>query len=252
MYQYAILSKKGAARLHNEDAIQVQKGSYINYKGTNEWLLAIISDGMGGHNAGEVASSTVSRYAPSLLQLHAMDIEKGSIYELLERGINLANAKILELANKRAEYTGMGATVTMGFIVDDVMHIAHVGDSRIYYLSSTGFKEITVDQTKAHELVESGEILVSDERKHPAHVLLTNYIGNDKLEKITHYNIKLEDSSKILFCTDGLHDVLTNDEIEAILKKDDLPEVLCKVLISSVIEKEGDDDVSVVVIINQK
>ena len=66
------------------------------------------------------------------------------------------------------------------------------------------------------------------------------------------YNIKLEDSSKILFCTDGLHDVLTNDEIEAILKKDDLPEVLCKVLISSVIEKEGDDDVSVVVIINQK
>lgn len=205
--------------------------------------LFVVADGMGGHRAGDFAS----RYTVEvILKSVRADRERNPI-KIIRKAIETANLKVLEKANSSEELAGMGTTVVAATVIGHYIYVANVGDSRVYLIRDT-IEQITKDHSLVEEMVRIGEINREQARNHPDKNIITRAVGVSSRVRIDFFDIKLERSDIILMCSDGLSNMIEDDEIERIIKEgNDLPEIALE-LIGEANQNGGKDNIAVVLI----
>ena len=205
--------------------------------------LFVVADGMGGHRAGDFAS----RYTVEvILKGVRADRERNPI-RIIRKAIETANLKVLEKANSSDELAGMGTTVVAATVIGNYIYVANVGDSRLYLIRDT-IEQITKDHSLVEEMVRIGEINREQARNHPDKNIITRAVGVSSRVRIDFFDIKLERGDIILMCSDGLSNMIEDDEIERIIKEgSDLPEIALE-LIGEANQNGGKDNIAVVLI----
>ncbi|MES9837704.1 MAG: protein phosphatase 2C domain-containing protein [Candidatus Thiodiazotropha sp.] len=206
----AMRTDRGVVREQNEDAVG----------GDPEAGLLILADGMGGANAGEVASSL----AVEMLMSHMASVtaERARVLgrDDLLNAVQGVNQAIMELSQQVPEYQGMGTTLVVGLFGKQSLLHAHVGDSRLYRLRSGGFEQMTRDHTMIQEMVDLGDF-ASFEQALMAGVptnILSRAVGSEDVLDIDLAESEIEIGDLYLFCSDGLTGMVTDDEIQSILE----------------------------------
>lgn len=212
-----VLSDLGNVRTNNEDIgmfYRIADDDITREKG----YLMMVADGMGGHNAGEVASrlavETISQ------EYFKQDGNNGNIEKNLSLAFAAANKKIFELAAANKAYQGMGTTCTALVIKGDAVYFAHAGDSRGYIIKNDAILRITEDHTYVQELVNKGEISSKDADTHSKRNILTNAMGTKPGIRIDTGKCEwaFELNDKLLLCSDGLYDYITEQEMKDIVQ----------------------------------
>lgn len=248
---FAALSDVGRTRSVNEDAFQLTdlttgksfevsptSGSF--QLGPNGALL-LISDGMGGHAAGEVASATVIASIRSALQSSAV----GPPQQRLEAAVRRANADVLAAAQAKGRH-GMGATLTGVLVDEQTAYIAEVGDSRAYLLRSGRLKQLTRDQSLVQMLVDQG-LMKPEEAEHSARKnILLQAIGSVSEVHAAIGQVMLRRGDKLLLCSDGISNAVAHDELLEILKANG-PWPACAHLVQLANERGGEDNLTALV-----
>ncbi|MCA9715368.1 MAG: serine/threonine-protein phosphatase [Myxococcales bacterium] len=207
--QMAGVCDPGMAREHNEDAISLQDDDGRGY------YMAIVCDGMGGHNAGEVASAiaveTISKYIED-------NFRKQGPRELLYHGFLLASTTITDYTARNPDTEGMGCTAVMVMGIRDKMWVAHSGDSRAYLVDKRAATPITLDHTMVQELVTKGVITREQAAVHPYRGRISRCLGHGRSKGVPDINAGIiEISDNILLCSDGLSDVVPAEQIHQII-----------------------------------
>ncbi len=226
----------GRTRDTNED-------SYFSY--LNEMLVGgMVADGMGGHNAGEVASRmTTMLVKDSIIQKFNPDLTCAECGEMIRRAFIDANAEIYEYARHHKEAEGMGTTASLGFIYKNKLITAHVGDSRVYTVTSEQIKQITTDHSYIQELLERGSISPEEVKNHPQKNIITRAIGTEPSIKV---DVKISDynGETVFICSDGLSNLVSDEQIfEIINANDDLQMAMVR-LVELANKKGGNDNIT--------
>ena len=228
----------GMKRAGNEDAFLLLPEKH----------LYIVSDGMGGHNAGEVASQTAVDALQAFFGSHAIQpIPPESTEEIMINAVHEANRQVFEKGRSAPEYSGMGCTLVVAFIDKSTLHVCHVGDSRVYVIDKKKIIQVSTDHSVVMELVNAGELTKAEARHSYLKNQLTQALGTSPVVRPEYIQRKLKKSDTILFCTDGLWDMLSDDEIYTVVKKGGTPEETCRKLISKANEAGGNDNITVVI-----
>ena len=239
------LSHKGYIRKVNQDAF-FQHDTLIGPLKN----LYVLADGMGGHRGGEVAS----KLAVDTI-IHSVKKANNSIepIQVLEQAILEANQRIFKEAVEDPTLYNMGTTVIASCIVEKKIYIAHVGDSR-FYVFTNHLEQITKDHSYVQELVDVGAITQEEARNHPQKNKITRAVGIDPSIQVDTYTIDLatiqSEIQYILICTDGLTNMITEEEISERIKKENSIQSICEKLISEALKAGGTDNITCIVIQN--
>ncbi|MGN0513186.1 MAG: Stp1/IreP family PP2C-type Ser/Thr phosphatase [Lachnospiraceae bacterium] len=205
--------------------------------------LFIVADGMGGHNAGDLASKlTVETIVDMVSSLDETDP-----VSLMSKAIVRANEAVIGKAKEAEEYNGMGTTVVVACIKDKMLYVANVGDSRLYVINRS-ITQITRDHSLVEELVSMGQLDRKAARTSQNKNIITRAIGAMKDVMADFFEIKLKDKDRILMCTDGLTNMVEDDEILGLVKSKDSIEARVLKLIQSANNHGGRDNVGVILI----
>ena len=203
--------------------------------------LFVVADGMGGHKAGDYASKyTVEVMKRELAQSEEKDVEKA-----LVSAIEKANREIIKKASEDEHLKGMGTTVVAATIVEHMMYFANVGDSRLYLINQ-GITQLTKDHSLVEEMVRLGGIKPEEAKHHPDKNIITRAIGAKNNVDVDFYEHRLKRGDIILMCTDGLSNMVEDEEIEKIIKSGrELPKIAMD-LIERANRNGGKDNIAVV------
>ncbi len=229
---------KGRKRSNNQDCIFVSYGPIGPLPN-----LYIVADGMGGHAAGDFAS----RFAISVM----LDfIKKSTItnpISLLKRAMILASNEIYKEAEKDKDKMGMGTTMVSCVIDGNEAYIANIGDSRLYIINDD-IKQITLDHSLVEELIRTGQLDRKKGRNHPEKNIITRAMGSRDEAMPDFFEITLNPGDRILMCSDGLSNMVENDEIRDIITEARSPEIAVEMLIEKANYYGGNDNISVIVV----
>ena len=223
-------SDVGLVRSHNEDSFLVRTPCFA------------VCDGMGGHAAGEVASSiaveTIGEKAPAT----ADDT-------LLGAAIEAANLAVIKGAEEGRGKPGMGCTASAALIDGNRMAIAHVGDSRIYLLHAGTLVRVTRDHSYVEELVDAGQITADEARVHPSRSIITRALGSDPDMYADHFSIEVSNGDRVILCSDGLSSMVPDSEIESLAVSSATPQQAADNLVSAALTAGGADNITVIVVV---
>ena len=222
-------SDVGLVRGHNEDAFLAQAP------------LFVVCDGMGGHAAGEVASHLAVEAIAERAPDHADEI-------LLGAAVEAANDAVLEGSLTGKGKPGMGCTATCVIIENNVMSVAHVGDSRVYLLHGGMLVRITHDHSYVEELVDAGEITADEARVHPSRSIITRALGSDPDMYADHFTLDVSIGDRVILCSDGLSSMVPDKQIEELAVSTVTPQAAADTLVSAALTAGGHDNVTVVVV----
>lgn len=220
---------RGKVRELNEDTF-----------GYNDCLF-VVADGMGGHQAGEVASAIA---VETILKANL----NGDIKVALKKTLALANQNILKQAEENIELTGMGTTVAVLYLENGLAYVTNIGDSRVYYLSDNELKLLTNDHSLVNELVKTGEITVEEAKSHPKRNILTQALGSNGTMDPEIIKIEINKGDKFLLCSDGLTGSVSETSIQELMTQMIDPEIIVDQLINSANEFGGGDNITVVLV----
>ena len=237
----------GMVRSHNEDSI-----------GTDAEIgLAVLADGMGGYNAGEVASgiavAMLSTEMKQALDNHEPHMIDGSGETLAEKFVRensaKANAAIFQTAKSQPQYAGMGTTLVVALFFDNRMTVGHIGDSRLYRLRGDAFEQVTRDHSLLQEQIDSGMITKEQARYSQNKNLVTRAVGIDPEVETEIHTYSVEPGDIYLLCSDGLSDMVQDDDIHETLTafQSNLP-LAAKQLVQLANDSGGRDNISVILV----
>jgi protein phosphatase len=222
--------------------------------GRNRGHVFLIADGMGGHQAGEVASAlTVSSIEAFVLHLlrrfsNLQDTDEQGVLRDFQAALVEANARIFEETALHPQLYGMGTTLTMAFVSNWKLFVVHAGDSRCYLLRQGAIRQLTVDDTWVGELVRHGLLQAEKAADHPYRHVVTNVVGGTEVEvKAQVQRIDLEPGDAILLCSDGLTDMLDDGRIGTVLQEAPTPQAACERLVTAANDQGGKDNVTTIV-----
>lgn len=235
----------GRQRTGNEDAVHVD----------TDLGLLVVSDGMGGHAAGEVASKMAIEAAREHIEAHRDDLiewrssiegpPEGELADLVEAAALSACARVFDHASGSFEHAGMGCTLTLLLVVDRRAVMAHVGDSRLYLLRGGVCHQVSVDHTLIHELVASGAIKPADAAKHPYRNVLTRALGAQRALEVDTLELPLQTGDRFLLCSDGFSGYVPG--LDWLASQLEAPfEEIPQALVDYANEAGGSDNISVV------
>ena len=239
-YEFAAATDTGRVRSHNEDAVAILPGCG----------LAVLADGMGGYAAGEVASDIAVSVIRDVVEQRFLrgPVTVDTLWEVLVDAALEANEAILAAAVDEPSLRGMGATLVAGLFGEDRVAIAHAGDARAYRLRDGMLTALTKDHSVVQEKIDAGLLSVEEARHSKIRNLVTRALGVDVELTVEAHEHRVEEGDLYLFCSDGLHDMLGDDEIAELLASDVSLEELCRGLICAANEAGGADNVSVVLV----
>lgn len=203
--------------------------------------LFVVADGMGGHQAGEVAS------AIAVETILKADLT-GDIKAALQKTLETANLAILKEAEGKNELDGMGTTVALLYLEPKLAYVTHVGDSRVYYLSGNDLKQLTCDHSLVFELVKSGEITAEEAKIHPQRNILTRALGSNETLETEIIEIPVAPGDKFLLCSDGLTNSISEALIKEFMSREEDPEPIVEHMISTANQLGGSDNITVILV----
>ncbi len=211
---------------------------------------AVVCDGMGGANGGNIASANavkiISEYISSS---YHEGMSSNSIRALLESSICGANVRLYDMSRTIESLAGMGTTVVAVIISGGVAHIAHAGDSRAYFIRDNKLTQITRDHSIVQSMIDKGQLTEEEAKKHPNKNVITRALGVAEDIGIEYNEVDFEDNDCILLCTDGLTNYLSVAEIEEKIKDKNFYEYP-QILIDSANDNGGGDNITLVVLSN--
>jgi protein phosphatase len=239
-YAFAAVTDTGRVRSHNEDAVAIVPACG----------LAVVADGMGGYAAGEVASDIAVSVIRDVVEQRFLrgPVAADAMWEVLVDAALEANEAILAAAVDEPSLRGMGATLVAGLFHEDRVAIAHAGDSRAYRLRDGVLMQLTRDHSVVQEQMDAGLLSVEEARHSRIRNLVTRALGVDVELTVEAHEHRVEEGDLYLFCSDGLHDMLSDEEIAELLVPGVELEELCRGLIGAANEAGGADNVSVVAV----
>lgn len=226
----------GKIRSHNEDNV-------IAVATTNKDYLLVVSDGMGGHRAGEVASMITTTYLADNFMDKKFETKEEAI-AWLQSSITIINKKIVEYTNQNPETKGMGTTVVVAIITSNFTIMGNIGDSSGYIIQDEHIKKITYDHTLVNVLVAAGELTEAEAKFHPRKNILMKALGSNEDITIDIYEIN-EKYDSILLCSDGLTNMVSDQEILQIATSENDLQKLVDRLIAKANNRGGNDNISV-------
>lgn len=230
----------GRVRANNEDAFWEGSG--------RDWYLALVADGMGGHQAGEVASRVAAEVIGRTVESADPAGKDGpACRALLLKAVARANDEVYRLAQKEPGLAGMGTTVTAALIHGREMELAHVGDSRAYRLRGERLELLTEDHSLVQELVNQGSLAPGEARFHPQRHILTRALGTGPVLKVDTRHEELRPGDVLLLCTDGLSGTLSDAELLETLRNTPRAQAGAE-LIRLANSRGGRDNVTVVIV----
>ena len=237
----------GPVRTVNEDAFLVDADQH----------LYAVADGMGGHNAGEVASSLALEALSGFVRRSASDSDLSWPYGVLpdlsflanrlRTALHLANRRVFRAAESHDDYTGMGTTVVAALIDGTRAVVAHVGDSRIYHWSDGMLHVLTRDDSWAAALIAQG-MSTEDLSRHPMRHVLTNVVGARDQVEVHVRELSLLPRDRLLLCSDGLHEPMTDDLIAPVLGAEPDVTAAATRLVREDLERGSRDNVTALVV----
>lgn len=231
----------GIVRKTNQDSFDF---GIIN----KSFAWAVVCDGVGGTNSGDVASRLAAEVVRKKINdAYTDDISDGIMKELLTNCIEFASFEIFNKSKEKEEYFGMSTTIVLVAVLNDTIHIAHVGDSRAYLVLKDSIKQLTVDHSMVQELVKKGEITTEEAKIHPKKNIITRSLGAQSNIEVDYVQQNFPSDSAILVCTDGLSNYIEKQEILEIFKNLD-KEQLAQALINYANEMGGNDNITALVI----
>ena len=238
---YAGKTDKGKVRTKNEDS----------WGAFPEQGLFLVADGIGGMPAGDMASKLVADVLPPLLAQRIEEPESLSSNEIIlilkQALIDLSN-RILQESEHRPEFAGMGTTVVMALLTQNSLYIAHLGDSRAYLLKGDVLQQVTNDHTLVRHLLMTKEITQEQANNHPGKNQLIQYIGMSGLPSPDVICLPRSSGERLLLCSDGLTNMLSNQDIKQCLSKFSPPEHICTILVKIANQNGGKDNITAVLV----
>ena len=243
--EFGYLTDKGSQRNNNEDSVLVSQ----------KLGLAAVADGMGGHNAGELASSlAVKTLCETLASINGgrLSVDKrapglSAAANKLRFAMFRANSVIYETSRREAKSKGMGTTLSAILIEDGSAALAHVGDSRIYLLREGALAQLTTDHSLVMEQLSKGLITKEEAETSTMQNILTRAIGIHRSMEPDAADVAVRGGDKLLLCSDGLFKAVKEEDIKRILSRRRSPGRLCRELVSKAIANGGPDNVTVAV-----
>ncbi|MDF2609720.1 MAG: protein serine/threonine phosphatase [Lachnospiraceae bacterium] len=206
--------------------------------------LFIVADGMGGHNAGDYAS----KFSVEAFSKMIRESEQITPIRMISEAMQRTNDLLLEEAKVNTNLEGMGTTFVVATIIDRILYVANLGDSRLYVIGKE-IKQITEDHSLVEEMVKTGEIEREDMRFHPNKNIITKALGANKTVTPDYFEVNLEQDDVVLICSDGLTNMVDDNEIMKIVKE--YPKELQTAaihLVEKANENGGSDNISIVLV----
>ncbi len=228
----------GMCRVMNQDCIYFSDKSIGNLPN-----LYIVADGMGGHKAGDYASA----HAVSWFVDYVKECDYVNPITIIKTGISKVNDRLFQMSADHAELRGMGTTFVAAVIVENKLYVANIGDSRLYIVGEE-IRQITLDHSLVEELIRTGQLERRKVRFHPEKNIITRALGTAREAVPDFFELELESTDKILLCSDGLTNMVEDDEIEMIIKRQPHMDRCCDELIERANYYGGKDNIGVVVI----
>lgn len=234
------LTDKGITRINNQDylySLPCKTGVLPN--------LFIVADGMGGHLAGDYASKyTVMR----ITELIEQNVTENSDIELIDECIQTVNKELYSKAEMEEEFSGMGTTLVLCYIRDNIVYAANVGDSRLYIINESDIRQITHDHSLVEELIAQGSIEKDSSTYYEKKNVITRAVGVADSVCVDYFEAELSEGDSVLLCSDGLTNMVSDDEIMRIVNNNIESEDCVKELINKANSNGGRDNITVVVI----
>lgn len=236
------LTDRGKVRAENQDSF------VIEHIESRECLAAVICDGMGGASAGSIASTLASKTFMNYLvdRIMASRAKNPDVKRHLLNACKKANDIVYSYSRFNTDYSGMGTTMVAAVIMGNHAVVANVGDSRAYVVSKKKIVQITKDHSYVQELVDKGIITPEMAKTHPRKNVILQALGSEDGVKCDIFTHKLARGERLLLCSDGLTNMLTDEEILEVSRTNKTPENYCKKLIELALEAGANDNVTVV------
>ncbi len=246
---YEAVSDVGRKRKGNEDSVFVNPDD----------KLFVVADGMGGHAAGEVASSIAVDSINEFVRATGGDDEITWPFGLdetisydgnrLKTAVRFANRKVLEVTKEKTEYEGMATTVAAVLVDGAIANLAHVGDSRIYLMRGAALSQLTSDHSWVNEQIQSGIISAEQARSHPLRNVVTRALGGRADLLVDMQSREMQPGDILLLCSDGLTNMLPDEEIERLVREGDGDvKRAARDLVDAANARGGEDNITVLLI----
>ncbi|MCL2286974.1 MAG: Stp1/IreP family PP2C-type Ser/Thr phosphatase [Firmicutes bacterium] len=239
------LTNKGQIREQNQDAILVScepLGPLPN--------LFIVADGVGGHNAGDIASTQAITYVYDYIRnFQAAEFVQADNYlDLLVTAVQGANSLLCKMADEDEAMHDMGTTLTACVVAEDKLVFAHVGDSRAYTITDEGMTQITADHSYVEEMIQAGQLTAEEALTHPKRHVITRVLGSKSAFVVDEIVMPIGDTRTVLLCSDGLNNMLDDNTIKEIASGVGFVEHRTKFLVEEANARGGHDNISAILI----
>lgn len=232
------LTDKGLVRDHNEDSVIIVENSLGS-------CLMAVADGMGGHQAGEVASSIAISYLGKRFNESFGKMNKVDAVNWIKMSVSEINSLIFKHTEEHPETKGMGTTLVLALLTDEYILFGNIGDSSGFVIKDDKLHKVTHDHTLVNLLITAGELTEEEARNHPRKNILMNALGINDPVDIDIFDCSM-DIDSIMLCSDGLTNMLSNDNIEKVLIDEELSiEEKTSKLIRKANNRGGNDNISV-------
>ena len=235
--KYNYLTDPGKIRERNEDSVTIVE----NESGE---VLMCVADGMGGHKAGEVASSIAINHISERFKAITSVGNKDDAISWIQSTVSEANMEIFKYVSEHPESAGMGTTVVMALLTTKFLLFGNIGDSSGYVIKNNKLHKVTIDHTLVNLLVKSGELTAEEAKEHPRKNVLMRALGATPTVDIDIFNVELGVDG-IMLCSDGLTNMLNDIQITKVLNSDISVEEKLKKLIFKSNNRGGNDNISV-------
>ncbi len=205
--------------------------------------LFVVADGMGGHKAGDFAS----KYTVETIVEEVVKSREENPVSILRNAIRCANDFVRRKAKEDANMVGMGTTVVAATYIDETLFVANVGDSRLYVVNDE-IRQITRDHSLVEEMIRMGGIAREDARTHPDKNIITRAVGAMDYVNVDFFEVKISPGDMILMCSDGLTNMIEDEEIRKIIRRENSLENKAKELVATANNNGGKDNIAVVLV----
>jgi Serine/threonine protein phosphatase len=238
--EYFGITDRGKIRKDNQDCFLAQEHE------AQKCLIAVLCDGMGGAKAGGLASDVASKAFVACAEERLTDspVRRPSYANIITGACSEANGVVYQYSCFDSNYSGMGTTLVGGIILKDKAFIVNVGDSRAYHISKKRIVQITRDQSLVEEMVQRGEITREEARNHPRRNIITNALGLESSIKSDIFEVKLQKGDRIFMCSDGVSNLIDDEQILEESRENPDTEKFCRSLIELALDLNSPDNVT--------
>ncbi len=238
------ITDKGKVRKENQDGFVIER--MVN----DEYIVAVVCDGMGGARAGNIASELSVKTFMSYVRerLAVAPLSKLNIGDMLEQACAAANNMVYTYSCFGSEYEGMGTTLVGAVITRGKVYVVNVGDSRAYRIRKNEIIQISKDHSLVQEMIDSGMLTESEARTHPRRNVITRALGVDYSVPSDIFSFRLSREDVLLLCSDGLTNMINDDEILAMSSRNHDPLSLGRALMKESLERGAHDNVTIVAV----